>query len=154
MTKIVNGIIAGFVATLVMSALMMAKTMMGLMPELNPIHMMSEMMDGSAAMGWMGHFAIGTIAWGAGFAMVNRLIPGNSQITKGIIFGIAAWLMMMIVVMPLAGAGLFGLGIGMMAPVMTLMLHVIFGVVLGKTYEVRSAKSQSGNSETALASAS
>lgn len=150
MTKIVNGMIAGFVATLVMSALMIVKTLMGVMPELNPIHMISQMMGGSAAMGWMGHFAIGTIAWGVAFAVFNRLIPGNSQITKGTIFGIAAWLMMMVVVMPMAGAGLFGLGIGMMAPVMTLMLHLIFGVVLGKTYEVRSEKSPSGNANTVL----
>ncbi|MDA3858408.1 MAG: hypothetical protein PF480_09280 [Roseovarius sp.] len=140
MTKIAYGIIAGFVATLVMSALMMAKTMMGIMPELNPIHMMSEMMGGSVAMGWMGHFAIGIIAWGAGFAIANRLIPGKSQITKGILFGIAAWLMMMVAVMPMAGAGLFGLNIGMMAPVMTLMLHVIFGAVLGMVFASLSAR--------------
>jgi hypothetical protein len=34
----------------------------------------------------------------------------------------------------MAGAGLFGLDIGMMAPVVTLVLHVVFGVVLGGTY--------------------
>lgn len=141
MTKIIHGLIAGFLATLVMSALMVAKTKMGIMPELNPIHMMSEMMGGTTAMGWMAHFAIGTIAWGAGFAIVNSMIPGKGQITKGIIFGIAAWLMMMVAVMPMSGEGLFGLNIGIMAPVMTLMLHVIFGVVLGKTYQVLSAKS-------------
>lgn len=145
MTKIVNGMIAGFVATLAMSALMLAKKMMGIMPELDPIHMLSEMMGGSAAVGWMGHFAIGTIVWGIGFALINGLIPGKSQVTKGIIFGIAAWLMMMIAVMPMAGAGFFGLNIGLMAPVMTLMLHVIFGAVLGKTYAVRSSQSQTVN---------
>ena len=38
---------------------------------------------------------------------------------------------MMLIVMPAAGAGLFGLNMGMMAPVMTLMLHAIYGAVLG-----------------------
>ena len=145
MTRIANGMIAGVVATVVMTALMLAKKMMGIMPELDPIRMLSEMMGGSAAVGWMGHFAIGTIAWGIGFALINGVIPGRSQITKGIIFGIAAWLMMMVAVMPMAGAGFFGLNIGIMAPIMTLMLHVIFGVVLGKVYQVRSAQSQSVN---------
>ena len=42
--------------------------------------------------------------------------------------------MMMIVIMPMAGAGLFGMNMGVMAPVMTLMLHVIFGAVLGLVY--------------------
>ena len=34
-----------------------------------------------------------------------------------------------------AGAGLFGLALGMMAPVMTLMMHLIWGAVLGYTYD-------------------
>ena len=38
---------------------------------------------------------------------------------------------MMLVVMPMAGAGVFGLNMGMMAPLMTLMLHAIYGAVLG-----------------------
>jgi hypothetical protein len=42
--------------------------------------------------------------------------------------------MMMIVMMPMAGAGLFGTGLGMMTPVATLMLHIVFGVVLGGVY--------------------
>jgi hypothetical protein len=41
---------------------------------------------------------------------------------------------MMIVMMPMSGAGLFGMSLGMMAPVMTLMLHVIFGFALGVVY--------------------
>ena len=50
------------------------------------------------------------------------------------IFGVGAWLMMMIAVMPMAGAGLFGMNFGMVAPVMTLVLHIIFGAVLGGVY--------------------
>jgi hypothetical protein len=41
---------------------------------------------------------------------------------------------MMIVMMPMAGAGFFGSHLGMMAPVMTLVLHVIYGFVLGAVY--------------------
>jgi hypothetical protein len=33
-----------------------------------------------------------------------------------------------------AGAGFFGADLGMLAPVMTLMLHVAFGIVLGAVY--------------------
>jgi len=42
----------------------------------------------------------------------------------------------MVVMMPMAGAGLFGLnlGIGMMAAVMTLILHIVFGAVLGLVF--------------------
>lgn len=41
---------------------------------------------------------------------------------------------MMVAIMPMAGAGMFGMALGMMAPVMTLMLHLIYGAVLGHTY--------------------
>ena len=41
---------------------------------------------------------------------------------------------MMVAVMPMADAGFFGLKFGIMAPVMTLVLHVIFGAVLGGIY--------------------
>jgi hypothetical protein len=50
---------------------------------------------------------------------------------------VAAWLGMMIIVMPMAGAGLFGMNLGIMAPVMTLVLHVVFGAVLGAVYQMR-----------------
>lgn len=41
---------------------------------------------------------------------------------------------MMVMLMPMAGAGLFGMNLGVMAPVMTLVLHLIFGAVLGLSY--------------------
>lgn len=134
MTDIKGGLLAGFIATIVLSVLMIAKTMMGVMPELDVISMLSAMMGAPSAMGWIGHFIIGTIAWGGGFALLYGVLPGGSAVSKGIVFGIIAWLGMMIVVMPMAGAGLFGMTFGMMAPVMTLVLHVIFGAVLGAVY--------------------
>ncbi|MDZ4136155.1 MAG: DUF6789 family protein [Paracoccaceae bacterium] len=137
MQNISAGLVAGFIATVVLSAMMMAKTMMGVMPALDVIAMLGGMMGVSAAMGWLIHFMIGTIAWGGGFALLYARIPGGGAVTKGIVFGVAAWLGMMIVVMPMAGAGLFGMGMGMMAPAMTLVLHVIFGAVLGAVYQMR-----------------
>lgn len=136
MNKITAGLVAGFVATIVLSAMMIAKGMMGVMPELDIIAMLSAMMGAPAAMGWIGHFMIGTVAWGGGFALLYALIPGGSALVKGIVFGIAAWLGMMIMVMPMAGAGLFGMAFGIMAPMMTLVLHIIYGAVLGAVYRM------------------
>jgi hypothetical protein len=39
-----------------------------------------------------------------------------------------------VVFMPMAGAGLFGVQLGLMAPVATLMLHWFYGAVLGGAY--------------------
>ncbi len=126
-----KGIIAGLVATLVLSMIMLAKGMMGVMPGLNVIAMLSSMMHASPIFGWIAHFMIGMLAWGLGYVAVSKFLPGDSGLAKGISFGIAAWVMMMVIVMPMAGAGMFGLNMGVMAPVMTLMLHAIYGAVLG-----------------------
>jgi hypothetical protein len=130
MGNIGKGILGGLVATVVLSAIMMMKDAMGVMPQLNIIQMLATMMGVSAAIGWVMHFMIGGL-WGLLFALAYRVVPGGSHVRKGIVFGIGAWLMMMVAVMPMAGAGLFGMAMGMMAPVMTLMLHIIFGAVLG-----------------------
>ena len=134
MTNIGRGIGAGLAATAVLSMIMVAKGIMGLMPELDVIGMLSSMMDTAPAVGWVMHFVIGMLAWGVGFVVFHRLLPGRSDVAKGISFGVAAWFMMMLAIMPMAGAGLFGLKMGPIAPMMTLMLHAIYGAVLGLVY--------------------
>lgn len=133
MNTLIKSIIASFVATLVLSIVMIIKTMMGLMPELNVIGMLSSMMNGSSAVGWMAHFVIGTVVWGGAFALLSGYLPKVS-VFSGVAFGVAAWLLMMLFIMPMAGAGLFGLKLGMVAPVMTLMLHALYGAVLALTF--------------------
>ncbi len=134
MHPLAKGLVAGFVATVVLSAAMVAKQMMGLMPELDVAMMLTSMLGlPDVALGWVMHFMIGTVAWGILFAIVVGYIPG-SPVVRGILFGVAAWLMMMIAVMPMAGAGLFGLQLGLMAPLATLMLHVLFGATLGSVF--------------------
>ncbi|KEO60072.1 DUF6789 family protein [Thioclava indica] len=136
MQKLPAGLVAGFIGTVVLSAMMLVKAMMGLMPQLDVVAMLSAMMGAPIAFGWLAHFMIGTLAWGGAFALFYDRIPGGSAPIKGVVFGVAAWLAMMLFVLPMAGAGLFGLALGMMAPVMTLMLHIIFGLVLGATFQI------------------
>jgi hypothetical protein len=135
-----KGLGAGFVATVVLSALMVMKAMMGVMPELNPVKMIADMLDAPPAVGWAMHFMIGTVLWGTLFAWLNPGLPGESHWLKGIVFAVGAWLVMMVVMMPMAGAGLFGSHFGMLAPVMTLMLQIVFGFVLGAVYALERPK--------------
>jgi uncharacterized membrane protein YagU involved in acid resistance len=136
MNNIGKGVIAGFVATVVLSAIMLMKSAMGLMPELDVITMLGRMMGAGAFVGWITHFVIGSIVWGGLFAVLEPRLPGGSLWLKGAVFGVGAWFLMMVIVMPMAGAGPFGASLGMAAPIMTLVLHVIFGAVLGATYAI------------------
>ena len=131
---IAKGIGSGFVATIVLSAIMLVKQAMGLMPQLNPIQMITEMSGmGTLLVGWLTHFFIGTILWGVLYAWIDRSLPGPPWF-RGATFATGAWLLMMILMMPMAGAGFFGLQMGMMAPVATLVMHWIYGAVLGAVY--------------------
>lgn len=136
----VRSIVAGFIATVALSVLMILKGAMGLMPHLNVIHMLAGMahahmgLPASPVIGWLAHFMIGTIVWGIAFAALYGVLPGKTPLNKGLSFSVLAWLLMMLLPMPMAGAGLFGLKMGMMAPVMTLILHLIWGAVLGLTF--------------------
>ncbi len=132
MNKLTNGIVAGTVATVVLSLMMVLKGMMGVMPKLDIISMLAGMMGASAIVGWIMHFMVGA-GYGLAFSQINSLLPGNF-VVKGIIIGILGWLVMMLMLMPMMGAGMFAMNMGMMAPVMTLLLHIIFGAVLGAVY--------------------
>lgn len=134
MTNIAKGLLAGLAATAVLSLLMLLKGAMGLMPALDPIGMIAMMMGVSSVLGWGVHVMIGTVVWGGTFALLESYLPGGEFWLKGVVFGIGAWLIMMLVMMPMAGAGFFGMQLGMMAPVMTLVMHLVFGAVLGGVY--------------------
>jgi len=134
MANVAQGVVAGFVATIVLSALMVIKSAMGIMPGLDVISMLSGMMGSAESLGWLAHFMIGSVLWGGLFAVVSPALPGESLWLKGVSFGVGAWLMMMIAVMPMAGAGFFGAKLGLAAPIMTLILHIIFGAILGGVY--------------------
>lgn len=134
-----DGLVAGFVATVVLSLLMTAKHAMGLMPALDPVAMLAGMvarMTGTAPnplVGWVMHFFIGTVMWGVAYTMLEPRLPGSAAL-RGMLFVLGPWFLMMIVVMPMAGAGVFGLGLGTLTPIATLALHLVFGATLGIVY--------------------
>ena len=131
-----KAMVAGFVATIVLSLLMVMKNAMGIMPQLDLPKMIAGMMgmpDAPMA-GWAVHFFIGVVVYGAALAFLDEHLPGDSKMGHGVFLATAGWLMMMVVLMPMAGAGFFGLNLGISTPIMTLILHLIFGAILGAYY--------------------
>lgn len=136
MAKEVKGIIAGLVATIVLSILMLIKSAAGMLPEVNAIQMLAGIagMPENLIVGWLLHFLIGAVLWGLLFVWIGTRLPGG-RIVQGIEFGVLAWVLMMVIVFPVAGAGLFGLNIGPAAAIATLVLHIVYGAVLGWMYQ-------------------
>jgi hypothetical protein len=131
-----KGMIAGFVATLVLTAMLLINNGTGMMPEIDLIRLLMRLGTLTPAAAWMDHFIVGVVVWGLLFAMYDGLTTSRAYWLKGILFGLFAWLVMMVTFLPLAGAGLFGSKIGAAAVIGLLILHLIYGVVLGGVYGV------------------
>ena len=134
MSNSMRGMLAGFVATLVLSGLLLLKSTMDLVPELNIIRLLVSLGSITVVQAWMDHFIVGVVVWGLLFGVYDSLATRPAHWLKGIIFGVFAWLMMMVLFMPAAGAGLFGNKIGIVAPIVMLGMHLIYGAVLGAAY--------------------
>jgi hypothetical protein len=67
--------------------------------------------------------------WG-GIWMLLLLLPvwKRRTVARGMLFSLAPSAMMLLVVFPSMGKGLFGLGFGMMMPVVVVVLNFIYGI--------------------------
>ena len=134
MSNSLRGMIAGLIATLVLSAVIVLKGHLDLWPELNLIRLLVNLGSIQTVAAWMDHFIVGVVVWGLMFGAFDAMWDSRAYWLKGLIFGMFAWLMMMILFMPLTKAGFFGVKIGPAAIYVTLGYHVIYGLVLGIAY--------------------
>ncbi len=133
-----KGVIAGFIATVVMSAAMLMLSAMGL-TQFDIVTLIDRLGSIGRGGAWVDHFIVGTMLWGALFAGFDAVTPRAPLWLKGIIFGVGAWLLMMLIFMPAVGAGLFGTGLGIIEPVGMLLLHLVYGAALGIAFDLLGA---------------
>ena len=120
--RIGNGIVAGFIATLALSVLH------------EPVMIVAEAVGADAPVtGWVFHFFVGTLLWGGIFGFAHDYLPGPSWV-RGVIFAACAALIVLVGIAPFTGAGLFGLELGMVAPVIVTLFHLAYGAILGAIY--------------------
>ena len=138
MSKWNNGLLAGLAATIVLSVLMVIASAIGLMPGVDAIEMLRQLgathfgLPDSPVVAWIVHVAIGVVL-GLVFAGTYETWPGAPP-KKGAVFAIMVRLLTMSMFMPMVGAGFFGTNIGLVAPVATLALYLVFGLVLGAVF--------------------
>jgi uncharacterized protein DUF6789 len=119
--RIGNGIVAGFIATFVMSALH------------EPMALVTAAVGLHAPVGLLFHFFVGTLLWGSLFGFLHDWLAGPSWL-RGIAFGFVAALAVLFVIAPLAGSGLLCLKLGLFAPIVVALFHVAYGAILGLVY--------------------
>jgi hypothetical protein len=120
--RIGNGIVAGFVATLVLSALH------------DPLTLVTEAVGVRAPVaGLLFHFFVGTLLWGGAFGFLHDFLPGPSWV-RGVIFATGAALIVFLGIAPFTGAGLFCVKLGLYAPAVVALFHLAHGAILGAIY--------------------
>src|SRR5215212_10528390 len=120
--RVGNGIVAGFIATLMMSVL---HEPIGLVAEAVGVH--------TPVAGLLFHFFAGTLLWGSLFGIAHDYLPGSSWL-RGMIFSGAAALLVMFAIAPLTGSGFLCLKLGMYAPLVVASFHLAYGGILGAIY--------------------
>lgn len=128
-----KAVIGGVAGTVVMTlmAMYVAPMMTGMPMDI------AAMLAGMMGMGWMmgmiGHIMMGVVIFPLIYVFIvyNR-VPG-SPLVRGLIWGVALWVMAVAVVMPMAGAGVLMANMGgMMAVMASLMAHLVYGGLLGQ----------------------
>ena len=136
MSSIRMGFYSGVIGTIVAGALLLMNNALHSIPE---IHVASTLAD---LMGEHGHVmygvaaipVIGIFICGGLFAALAPKLPLQSYLGKSLVFGVATWLLTMVVLMPLDGSGLFGLKAGPIVPESMLVLNLAYWIALGVSY--------------------
>lgn len=131
--------LAGLVATAVLSVLVAIGRWIPRLDSVTALDGLAHSMNvalnlPSPITGWVLYVGIGVIWWGWVFAVMAPILPGRWFWQKGLAFGAMAALLVWLTVMPLAGAGYFGLHLSPVQPLVTLGEHLVYGVVLGAVY--------------------
>ena len=127
-----QGVLWGVVATAAMSIPMILGMATGVapMPEPIPKALVELVVTGPIPL-VMGLAAISHLAYGGFWGAVLTRVTSRVTVWKGLGLGIVLWLIMQLVVLPLLGWGLFGAAVTSKIAGATLLLHLIYGAVLG-----------------------
>lgn len=127
------GLIAGLIAVAFTTAVNVISRALGLLPEALDMKYMAEVFidparDPASAfvLGVLIHIASGTLIGIAYALLVRSFTP-----VSGMIFMVATWLLMMLVLFPLTHRGFFGLSQGPVMPVATFVLNMVYGSAIG-----------------------
>ena len=149
MNDIARGMAAGLIASLALWFVIYTKQTAGVAGT-DPEQLMALAlgrlgMHIKTSTGWTAHLVIGTVVWGGLFGLLNDWMPARSEIVKGLCFSLLTWLTMIVFLMPIAALGgdeLTGAGFSATVEV-TLVVHLLFGAVLGAAYAVMTPVSAS-----------
>ena len=138
---------AGLVATLILTLVLAAGPAIGAPPLNLPLWdgtLFTLNLPLAVGFGYLVHFAVGLALASLYVQVAEPRLTGEPWL-KGAVFGALVWAALMLVGLPLfdaldplvanglmAAPGVFALGLGVTAPLMLLVAHLLYGAVLGQ----------------------
>jgi hypothetical protein len=136
-----KGVIAGFCATVVLSALILLFNTLGVLKELDIVEHIDKLGSIQRVAAWVDHFIVGALLWGPIFAGFDATTSeARPRWQKGLMFGVITWFLMMTIFMWVIGAGPFGIRLGWVEPVGMFGMNMIYGLTLGVVYDLLDKK--------------
>jgi len=89
---------------------------------------------GNLAVDWVVHVISGVFILGPLFAILCPRLPTDTPETKGIVFAVGAWILMMAAIVMFGNYRTFTAGAGFGTFAWLLITHAVFGIVLGNVY--------------------
>lgn len=137
-----KSIAAGLCGTVAHTLLMLFKAQSGILPGFNPYaglqHSLSQFTGSEVhpAVPWLLSLLNGAMLLGPLFGSLYRVLPGDSAIAKGAVFGIAGWLAMCAIFFPVIGLGFFAAntGLGIWPAAFTLAMLLTYSIIMAAAY--------------------
>lgn len=135
MRSIKHGITASIVATFITGSTMLVNNAIHRLPNLGMGKLLAAAMGmpDHPLVGWVVFLIFAAFVWGIVFAYIAPAIPVRSYFVKGLLLALVCWLGITMVIMPLAGIGMFGSS-RPLTPAIALVMAVIYWSVLSLVY--------------------
>lgn len=141
--KLWKSIVAGLCGSIAHSLLMYLKSWAGLLQSFQPYEALQAALSdviGTAinpVLPWVLSFLNGSTILSFAFGNFYRRLPGEVGAIKGLVFGLAGWMVMGLIFFPMIGLGLFALqvGLGVLPALFSLAMIMAYSITLGVVYD-------------------
>lgn len=133
-----KGIVAAVVATAVLAGLMYLNQNMQWVPGLDLVASFMKL-SGSVEIvtGWIVFGVVLALIGGLVFSLLDAHLDkpeGWEEIARGLLFGVGAFLLVGVLVMPMSGADAFAMKYGIGGPIYLAVVFLVYGAVMGFIY--------------------
>ena len=133
MSRVQKGLVAGLAATVAVSVLEAVNILALKWFAPFPLILANLVgLPGNLAVGWVLHGIAGIFILGPLFGILCPRLPTDTPETKGIVFAVGAFVVLMVGLVLFGGGDVFGRNFGTIGWLVA--THAVFGIVLGNVY--------------------